>query len=413
MSVFHQACLQLFAVCFFMSGSCPQIGLVQDWHQWGGAQRDFSVTGLSFDKETDFSSIEEAWRVKIGSGNSGICVRGKMAFACFTRDKKEQVVACSITDGREIWKRTFDVPTREFMDLEFGLGPHATPLVTDKFLFCIGLTGRLSALNIQNGTTVWEQQLWAKGKHTELERGCAASPVAFNDSIIIPVGGDGCSVRCFAMTDGELRWQKHNFACAYASPVIANLGGKSQAVLLMDQSLVGLDPVTGELLWNHPVPTERYVNCTSPVIGPGDTVFINTGEGLRGLQLKVANDQFKVEEKWASRITICQTTNFVLRRGVLYGAKEGGVFAAVDATSGRTLWQSRELKDVVITVAGDHLIAIQENGQLVIARVSPTSIDSKWRKRLLSPRCWVAPVVANALLLVRDSEQLIAFKLPD
>ncbi len=383
-----------------------------DWTQWGGPDRDFSTYGANFGQKTDFSDIKEKWRIPIGSGNSGICIQDEAAYTCFTRNKQEHVVAVSTIDGREIWERTFEVPTREFMDLEYGLGPHATPLITDKLLFCIGLMGRLSALDIATGDTVWEQQLWANLKHTELSRGCAASPVAFEDTIIVPVGGEGCSVRCFAMADGAVRWQKHDFDCAYASPLIAPLAGTFQAILLMDQSLVGLDPGTGELLWKHPVPTRRYVNCTSPVVGPNDTIFINTGEGLRGLKLTFANDQFKVRQTWASRITICQTTNFVLRDGIIYGAKEGSVFAAVEATTGRTLWQSRELKDCNVTASGDHLIATQENGQLVIAKVSSESIEAKWRKRTLSGRCWVGPVLANGLLLVRDSETLVAFSLP-
>jgi outer membrane protein assembly factor BamB len=403
---------RIFAVCFLLSSFGLQAGSAQDWHQWGGPQRDFSIPDYNFDSATEFASIKEAWHVKIGSGNSGICVHGKIAFVCFTRNNQECVVAYSIADGREIWKRKFDVKTPEFMDLEFGLGPHSTPMIRNDLLFCVGMTGRLSALNVATGATVWERQLWDNGNHTKLERGYAASPIAYEDSIILPVGGKNCSVRCFAMTNGELRWQKHDFDCAYASPLIARLGGRNQAVLLMEQSLIGIDPVTGGLLWSYPVRTELYVNCTSPVIGPDDTIVINTGDGLRGLRIRVANDQYSVEETWASRITICQTTNFVLREGIIYGSKEGSIFAAVDASNGRTVWQSRDLKDCVIAVAGDHLIAMQENGQLVIASVSPRGIKTKWRKPLLSARCWVGPVVAHGLLLVRDSEKLIALHLP-
>ncbi len=386
--------------------------MANDWVQWGGPRRDFSVAEVSFDENTDFSTVSERWRIPVGSGHSGICVQGDVAYTCFTRNGKEHVLAVSTTDGREIWKRTFQVNAREFMDLEFGLGPHATPLVTEDYLFCIGLTGRLTALDIHTGNTIWEREIWADGQATQLERGCAASPVAYGDTIIVPVGGIGQSVQCFDMTDGSVRWKKHDFTCAYASPLIADLGGRSQAILLMDQALIGVDPSTGDLLWNHPVPTQRYVNCTSPVVGPDDTIFINTGEGLRGLKLTIENGRSKVRESWASRITICQTTNFVYREGTLYGAREGSIFAAVDAYTGRTLWQSRELKDCCVIEAGKHLIAVQENGELAIAAVSREGVKAKWRKTALSGRCWVGPVISDGLLFVRDSKNLIAFELP-
>ena len=402
----------IFAFAGFFVLSSMQLVTSQDWHQWGGPHRDFTTVGGPLDRDTDLEQIKELWRIRIGTGNAGICVRNDSIYSCFTENGQEMVVATSKNNGKQIWRRRFAVPTREFMDLEFGLGPHATPLVTENLIFCIGLTGRLSALDIRTGDTVWEKQLWENGTHTELERGCAASPVAFKDTIIVPVGGKGRAIRCYSMIDGTVIWQKYDFDCAYASPLIKKLGGRTQAIFLMDQVLVGLEPSTGNLLWNHPVPTKNYVNCTSPVVGPGDTIFINTGEGLRALKLSVTNDKFKVRESWASRITICQTTNFVLRDAVIYGAKEGGVFAAVDAETGRTIWQSRDLKDCNVAVTDDYFIAVQENGQVIIAKVTLKGIQKLWRMKLLSGRCWVGPVVANGLLLVRDTEKLIAFKLP-
>ncbi len=409
---FHQLKSTMLFVLIVVSLSFGRHAGSQDWSQWAGPDRDFTVSGVTFDSGTDFASIKEAWRIPVGPGDSGICVRGDFAYTCFTRDGKQQVIAVSTIDGRKVWQRTLEVSSLEFLDLEFGPGPHSTPLVTEKRLFCLGLTGRLSALDVQTGKTVWERQLWADGVYTKLERGCAASPIAYGDTIIVPVGGAGKSVRCFAMADGSIRWQKHDFDCAYASPVVAELCGRFQAVLLMDQTIIGLDPETGELLWSHPVPTENYVNCTSPIVGPRDTIFINTGDGLRGLKTMVADQKFEVQETWASRVTICQTTNFVLQRGTIFGAKEGGIFAALDADSGRTLWQQRVLRDCCVVAVGECLIAVQETGELVIAEVTRQGIEEKWRRSKLTGRCWVGPVVANGLLLVRDLKHLIAFRLP-
>ncbi len=180
----------------------------------------------------------------------------------------------------------------------------------------------------------------------------------------------------------------------------------------MGQTLTGLDPETGELLWEFPAPASNYANCTSPVVGPIDSIYFNLREGVRGLQLSFANDRFEVGETRASRIAIAQTANMVLHEGTIFGSKEGGVFAAIDASTGETKWQSREPGNCRLIAAKDHLMALGENGQLSFWKVLPDQIELVWQKQVLSGRCWVGPVVAGGLLIVRDSGHLVAYEGP-
>ncbi len=383
-----------------------------DWPQWGGPSRDFVVPGFRWENRSDFSAIREKWRVPVGPGNSGICVRDGVAYTMYYQGAREHVIAVSLATGQTLWNRAFDVRPEAFMDLEFGPGPHSTPLVAGDQLFCIGLTGRLVALDRTSGQLVWRRELWGDGIATRLERGFAASPVAFEDSIIIPAGGPGQSIRCFAMQDGAIRWQKHDFDSACASPVVCNIHGQSQVVLLMDQELVGLDPANGNLLWDLAVPAQRYVHCTSPQTGPGNHVFVNTGNGLRGIRIDREGERFRAHLCWQSRITICQTSNFVLHQSVIYGAREGRIFAAVDSQSGKTLWQERLGGNLSLIRAGRLLFAVREDGEVLIAQVSPNAVTVLWRQPILAGRCWTGPVISDRCLLVRDQYHLIALELP-
>ena len=86
---------------------------------------------------------------------------------------------------------------------------------------------------------------------------------------------------------------------------------------------------------------------------------------------------------------------------------------AVDAHTGNARWRSRELGDAIVIVAGQLLVAVRENGQVVIANATPDGIEVLWRETALSGRCWTGPVIAGGLLLVRDQEKLIAWELPE
>ncbi|MEM8677757.1 MAG: PQQ-binding-like beta-propeller repeat protein [Planctomycetota bacterium] len=382
------------------------------WPQWGGPQRNFIVADEGYDARVDFEQIDEAWRLPLGLGQSGICVHGDTVFTMFHQDGLEQVIAAAAEDGQLRWRRTFPLEDTEGLDLEYGAGPHSTPLLVDGRLVCVGLTGRLLALDAETGRTLWQRQLWEDGAATRLERGFAASPLAVGDHVVIPVGGRDRSIRCYRLDDGRLEWQRHDYVSAYASPVLTTFGNEPQIVQLMDQHLVGLSAATGELRWEHEVPTERYVNCTSPVVGLDGWIYINTCDGLCGLQVRRQRSGWTVREAWASPVTICQTTNFVLHDQVLYGSQEGGVFVAVDALTGKTLWRDRAIRDGSTLLLGELLVVLQERGELAIARASRQELRPLWRRQVLQRYAWTPPVVDAGRLFIRDETQLIAYRLP-
>lgn len=380
--------------------------LAQDWIQWGGDERQFVRPADSAIAEAN--DFEVAWRIPIGAGNSSVVLRDDLGSVSFSDGEREHVVAFSLEDGALRWQRSFDFAARDFMDFEFGVGPHSTPLIAGNVVVSIGSTGRISAMSLNDGSLQWQRELWAGDAFTRLERGFASSPIAFGDTVIVAAGGRDCSVRCLSLSDGEIRWAKHDFAASYASPCLGRLCGRVQLIQLMDQNLIALDPATGALLWKHPVPTENYVNCTSPVVGQNDRVFINTSEGLKSLRVERRGTGFVVNEDWSSRVTIAQTSNFIVLDDILYGSKEGGVFVALDVTSGRTLWQRRDLRSCSVAAAGNRVFAVQENGAVVIVTATRGGIQRVWKRDdLLRGRCWAGPSLTGNSVLIRDSNQIL------
>ena len=142
-------------------------------------------------------------------------------------------------------------------------------------------------------------------------------------------------------------------------------------------------------------------------------MIINTGEGLRGIRVSEESGRFSASETWQSRVTICQTSNFLIYNGVIYGAKEGRVFAAVDATNGKTVWQNRALQDFTLIRTGELLVAVQEDGQVAVAQPRPSGVEVVWQQPVLEGRCWAGPIFCNGWLILRDNQSLVAFQIPE
>ena len=91
---------------------------------------------------------------------------------------------------------------------EMGNGPYSTPLIVGDRLFTTGVAGRLQCLDKKSGKVLWTQQLWEDHGGSRLMYGYASSPIAFRDTVIVPVGGRGKAVMAFRQADGKVAWSR-------------------------------------------------------------------------------------------------------------------------------------------------------------------------------------------------------------
>ena len=87
-----------------------------------------------------------------------------------------------------------------------------------------------NAIEKKSGKLLWTQQLWQDHKGTRLMYGYSSSPIAFRDTVIVPVGGPGKAVMAFRQHDGSVAWARNDFGNAYSSPLLINVDGLEQLV---------------------------------------------------------------------------------------------------------------------------------------------------------------------------------------
>ena len=101
--------------------------------------------------------------------------------------------------------------------------------------------------------------------------GYASSPIAFRDTVIVPVGGQGKALMAFQQADGSVAWAKNDFGNVYSSPLLIDVGGLEQLVVLMDGAVLAVNPHNGDLQWQVPFKADYSIAVSTPVWGAGQS----------------------------------------------------------------------------------------------------------------------------------------------
>jgi outer membrane protein assembly factor BamB len=398
------------------------IGIPASWPQWGGPHGDFKAgsTGLA-DKWPDRGPRKQ-WSRDLGDGYSSIACDAKRLYTMYrpTDEEKnktdEYVVALDPQTGETIWEYKYQAPFVDGMDASFGRGPHSTPLVLGDRLFAVGSMVRLMCLDKNTGSVLWERDLREDFNASHMMYGYGASALAYGDTVILPIGGEGQAVVAFKQSDGSVAWKNQDFGPTHASLSVVNSGGADQLILFSKAEVAGLDPKSGELLWRIEHPTEWGANISTPVWGQDGTLFISSayGMGSRGIQLSESGGRPKAEELWHNRKMKIHHGNGVRVGNFVYGSSGdfGAVFyAAVDVKSGEFAWKNRDVGKATSIYADGKMIILNEDGKLFLARASPGGLDILGEMQLFDGRAWTAPILVGKTLFVRDRKKIMALDL--
>ncbi len=386
-----------------------------EWPQWGGPGRNFmaNVTGLA--NEWPANGPRQLWGRRLGTGHSAIVVDHGKLYTMYSRGQQEFVIALDAANGKTIWEYPYQSPTKG-LALEYGEGPHATPLIVGNLVYTVGTTGKMHALDKQTGKLVWFHDLWTEFGGTRMDRGYSCSPLAYKKTVIVTVGGSGQALIAFDQKTGAVVWKKQNFELSPASPMLINVDGQEQLVAFMADGIFGLDPNNGELLWNHPHKTEWGLNISNPVWGEGNLLFVSSAYngGSRVLQLAQSGGKTRVKEVWAhKRMRVHHST--IIRLGdYVYGSSGDfgpAPLTAVEVKTGKIAWQDRSFSKANFLYADGKLILLDEDGNLALVTVSPQGLKIYSKMQLLSSKAWTVPTLVDGKLYVRDRKVIMALEL--
>jgi outer membrane protein assembly factor BamB len=383
------------------------IAPAQDWPGLLGPNRNGIYNGPG---RTPDSLV---WKKPVGQGFSApVVAQGKLIV--FMRQGNNEVLeAWNSGTGAKIW--SYSYPTAYRDDFGFDEGPRAAPFVDSGRVYTFGAEGALHCVSLDTGKRVWSENTHEKFHVRKGYFGAACSPVIDGNTLMLNIGGPGAGIVAFDKNTGKVLWTATDDEASYSSPLVAMLGGLKRALFLTRAGLADLDPATGKV--RHQMPWrarfQASVNAATPVAA-GDILFLSASYGTGAIALEVRGTEYR--KLWSSDDVLSNHySTSVYSNGYLYGfhgrQEEGQQLRCVELKTGKVQWSIDGLRAGTVTLAGDTLLVLKENGELLVARADPKQFRVESKHALLPAVVRSYPALSAGRLYLRNEDTLACYRL--
>ena len=321
------------------------------------------------------------------------------------------VSAFDRADGRLVWD--YEMPAEGDLPQAHQKHNMASPsAVSDgERVYAWFATGQLVALDVQ-GEPVWQRHLGRDYGPFEIVWGHSSSPVLHEDLIILQCDHEtGAYLLALDRRTGAERWKADRGPAlrSYSTPLVVAGPERSELVVNSYAGLDGYDPSTGEWLWHadghneYPVAAATY----------DDDGMVYTSRGHRAgpyMALRLGGRGVVDESHVAWRVPTGAPyiSSLLYYEGLVYMANGNGIVTAVDADTGRRVWQDRVGGIFSASpAAGDGKVYLfSETGETVVLQAG-RELEILQRNDL-GERVVSSPAVSDGRLFIRTDEALIA-----
>ncbi len=380
-----------------------------DWPGFRGPGRDGVVRGVRIQTDWASSPPVELWRRPIGPGVSSFAVHGDLLYTQEQRGDDEVVACYNVTTGEPVWTHR---DAARFWDPHVDAGPRATPALSNGRVYTLGATGVLNALDARDGSVVWARNAATDtGKKVPMW-GFVSSPLVVDDVVIVHAG----ALVAYDAATGEPRWFGPASGGSYSSPHLLTIDGIPQILLLSHAGATSVAAADGTLLWEHPWPGVGIVQPALTAEGDLLISMIDSAAapiGTRRIAVAHESGRWTVKERWMSIGLKPSFSSFVVHAGHAFGF-DGRLLACIDLEDGKRKWKGGHYGQgqLILLPDQDLLLVLSEQGELALVRATPDQFTELARLPAIEGKTWNHPVLAGDVLLVRNGEEMAAFRLP-
>ena len=388
-------------------GQAPAEPAKNYWTNFRGPRRDGKYEEGNISTNWPASGLPVVWKQPVGVGHASFVVADGKAYTIEQRRSQEVVAAYDMNNGRELWTQKWNA---EYND-STGDGPRSTPTWDAGRIYALGATGELRCLDANSGAVIWGKNILSDNQAKNLQWAMAASPLIVDDKVIVlPGGTSGKSVVAYNKNNGAPVWRVLNDTQAYVSPMLVELGGRRQIVVVSASRVVGLAPENGALLWEYPWATDMGINVSQPVMVDRNRFFISSGygKGAALVEVKGSGNSFTASTIWENTNMKNKFNSSVLYNGYVYGLDEG-ILVCLDVNTGERKWKNGRYGYGQIILAGSHLIVTSDQGDVALVKATPDAYTEVTRFTAVKGQTWNYPAIAGGRLLVRNSTEMAAY----
>ena len=376
-----------------------------EWPGFRGPHRDGNVAGVRIKTDWTASPPVKMWQRAVGPGWSSFAVQGNLIYTQEQRGPNEVVSCYELKTGKPVWTHR---DAARFYESNGGPGPRGTPELSNGRVYTLGGTGIVNALNASTGALIWTHNGAAETEMKTPDWGFAGSPLVVDDVVLVAVSG---RLAAYDSATGTLRWKGPARKTSYSSPHLATIGGVKQVLLLSADGLSSFAPADGKLLWEH---AWKGYPIVQPALTPDGDVLISVTDssGLRRLAATHADDAWKVEERWTTNGLKPYFNDFVVHNGYAFGF-DGSILSCIDLKDGQRKWKGGRYGNgqMVLLADQDVLLVLAESGEVALVSATPDQFKEVGRFAAIEGKTWNHPVVVGDVLLVRNGEEMAAFRL--
>ncbi len=375
------------------------------WPGFRGPRRDGVVRGVKIKTDWSTSPPVQVWRRPVGPGWSSFAVNDDLMYTQEQRGENEVVACYKASNGQPVWSHNDKV---RFFESNAGAGPRSTPTLSNNRVYAFGATGILNVLDARNGSVVWSRNVAAETNTKVPIWGFSSSPLVTGDMVIVAAAGQ---LVAYETATGNRRWLGPAAGGSYSSPQLATINGVAQVLLTSEGRLTSVAVADGKQLWQHEWAANTIVQPA--LIADGNVLLTSQEAGIRRLALAQNSGAWSIQERWTSNGLKPYFNDFVVHKGHVFGF-DGRILSCVDLNDGGRKWKGGRYGNgqLVLLPDQDLLLVLSEEGELALVQATPDQFTELAKFTAIQGKTWNHPVLVGDLLLVRNAEEMAAFRLP-
>jgi outer membrane protein assembly factor BamB len=391
-----------------------------DWPQFRGP----GGLGVSTEKglPTTWSSSENiVWKTELpGAGTSSpIFVGDKIFLTSYSgynepgqrggeqSDLKRQVVCLDRQTGKLLWEKEVPskLPEQDRIRDDHGYASN-TPACDGKTVFAFFGKSGVFAFDLAG------KQLWQADVGDGLNGwGSAASPVLFENLVIVNASVESDSIVALNKTTGKEVWRARRIDNAWNTPILLpGADGKTELIVSLPGKVQALDPKTGDVTWTCDSGNRSYM--VPSMVAQGGIIYSIGGRPSSAVAVKTggSGDVTDSHRQWVGQKGSIVSSP-VFHNGHLYWAHESqGILYCADARTGEIVYEERLNRAGQIyaspVLADGKIYYVTREGKTFVVAAQPEYKLLATNDMGVRDTFNASPVVADGHLFLRSNKHL-------